>query len=224
MKTLHKMLICCIFFAALVSMSYGSAPNLKLPFESGESWGVTNGYSDGYHVGKDAYALDFNLGGWDDLGKPILAVAPGIVKSISFDYDGYGWYVILDHGDGYESRYAHLILVTVKENDSVVQGQHLGLCGNTGQKSSGSHLHFVMYKDGNAYKPEPMSGYVNFTSGNQYVSNNTLIGLKPTSLYSDGFNQNGSSQAVADCYNLNGGPELIGQPYSDNGNSIYIHS
>ena len=89
MKTLPKPTVVCLLMMMFVFVSYGTALDLKLPFASGEEWGITNGYGVGYHVGNDAYAIDFNLAGTDDYGKPVLAAANGkvvFVGSISGTY------------------------------------------------------------------------------------------------------------------------------------------
>lgn len=67
---------------------------------------------------------------------------------------GYGTYIILDHGGGITTLYAHLSAITVSEGDIVAMGQQIGNVGNTGW-STGAHLHFEVRKDGTAVDSLP---------------------------------------------------------------------
>lgn len=62
--------------------------------------------------------------------------------------------VKIDHGNGYCTLYAHLAKVSVKNGETVKQGQAIGTMGNTG-RSFGAHLHFELYKDGAKIDPTP---------------------------------------------------------------------
>ncbi|PIR92111.1 hypothetical protein COU01_03555, partial [Candidatus Falkowbacteria bacterium CG10_big_fil_rev_8_21_14_0_10_44_15] len=159
-------------------------PNLKLPFPNGETWSITTGYGgSAYHSGHDYYAIDFNLPGDSDLNKQILAVASGNVIFADWK-DEYGWTVDIDHGSGYTSRYAHLNEKPVVSG-SVNQGQEIGKCGMSGGTSTGPHLHFVLYYNGQSVKPEPMSGYTNFLEGGSYTSDNYFNPASLVALRSD---------------------------------------
>lgn len=87
-------------------------------------------------------------------GQVIIASKSGTVVSASNNVSGYGTYVAIDHGDGIETRYAHMQYgsYTVKAGDKVVQGQKIGLIGNTGI-SGGCHLHFEIRINGTAIDP-----------------------------------------------------------------------
>jgi len=74
------------------------------------------------------------------VGDKIKTSRPGKVKSVGND-DLYGMFVIIDHGNGWESLYGHCSKVVVKEGDMMLGGDKIAEVGNTG-KSSGSHLHF----------------------------------------------------------------------------------
>ncbi|MFA4814853.1 MAG: M23 family metallopeptidase [Candidatus Gracilibacteria bacterium] len=153
----------------------GSADSfLKLPFQSGEYWLLTQGYNQGSHVdygfdyGNDTYALDFTQNGCNAYGDPVTPMADGMVMEIATEGNGdhgYGNTVLMDHGDGYVSRYGHLSEIWVSEGDTLDDSDALGAVGNTGYSIGsacgdhpGTHLHVAFYKDAAATKPEPLSG------------------------------------------------------------------
>lgn len=81
-------------------------------------------------------------------GNPVYVTGDGVVESVKFEFFGYGNHVVIDHGFGYKTRYAHLKSIGVVEGMKVKRGECIGLSGNSG-KSSGPHLHYeVMYKGG----------------------------------------------------------------------------
>ena len=86
-------------------------------------------------------------------GTPVSAAAPGTVVSAG-PAGTYGNLVTVRHGNGVETRYAHLSATTVKVGDHVEQGQQIGNVGTTGY-STGPHLHFEVRKDGQAIDPAP---------------------------------------------------------------------
>ncbi|MDD3283240.1 MAG: M23 family metallopeptidase [Candidatus Cloacimonetes bacterium] len=88
------------------------------------------------------YGIDFA----NETGTPIYASAAGIVLHASY-LSGYGKRIVLDHGNGYQSVYAHLYSSKVKKGDVVKKGQIIALMGNSGL-STGPHLHYeVHYHD-----------------------------------------------------------------------------
>jgi murein DD-endopeptidase MepM/ murein hydrolase activator NlpD len=75
-------------------------------------------------------------------GAPIYAAAEGVITWSGWEGSaGYGNLIVIDHGDGWGSRYAHLSAIFVPCDDLVTAGQLIGESGNTG-RSSGAHLHF----------------------------------------------------------------------------------
>lgn len=80
-------------------------------------------------------------------GSPIYATGDGVVEKVKFEFFGYGNQIVIDHGFGYKTRYAHLKSVNVVEGMKVKRGERIGDSGNSG-RSSGPHLHYeVIYKD-----------------------------------------------------------------------------
>lgn len=79
----------------------------------------------------------------------VVAAASGTVVIAEWNGGGYGNFVVIDHGDGYQTLYAHLLnkSMVVKAGDKVTQGQKIGIMGSTG-RSTGTHLHFEI-KSGN---------------------------------------------------------------------------
>ncbi|MGC9380587.1 transglycosylase family protein [Streptomyces sp. MH13] len=93
--------------------------------QAGSSW------SKGYHTG-----VDFPVA----TGTSVKSVAAGQVVSAGWG-GSYGYQVIVRHGDGRYSQYAHLSAISVKDGQSVGAGQRIGRSGSTGN-STGPHLHF----------------------------------------------------------------------------------
>ncbi len=82
---------------------------------------------------------------------PISSAASGIVIYSGW-HAGYGRKVIIHHGFGYTTVYAHLSVIYVNVGDEVEKGERIGLMGSSG-KSSGTHLHFELYVDGIPVNP-----------------------------------------------------------------------
>jgi murein DD-endopeptidase MepM/ murein hydrolase activator NlpD len=87
------------------------------------------------------------------LGKPIVSADNGIVSFAGWSSVGYGNLVVINHGNGYETYYAHLSDLAVICGDSVEQGQVIGNCGSTGN-STGPHLHYEIRKNGICQNPK----------------------------------------------------------------------
>lgn len=76
---------------------------------------------------------------------PVHAAGAGTVAAAGWTYQGYGISVVVDHGDGHLTHYAHLNRTTVRTGDHVKPGDRIGFEGNTGD-STGPHLHFEVHK------------------------------------------------------------------------------
>ncbi len=74
-------------------------------------------------------------------GTLVAAADTGVVSWAGWDTTGYGWLVVVDHGNGYRTLYAHLHSIWVGKGERVVKGQPIGAVGTTG-RSTGPHLHF----------------------------------------------------------------------------------
>ncbi len=85
-------------------------------------------------------------------GTPIYASADGTIKIAGNNGNGYGNYVVVNHGYGYETLYGHMVKVKAKPGQKVKRGEVIGWVGNTG-KSTGPHLHYEVHKNGNKLDP-----------------------------------------------------------------------
>ena len=94
-------------------------------------------------------AIDISNGSVN--GKPIIATDGGTVIEADF-HGSYGYYVLIDHGNGFKTRYAHCSKLKVEVGQKVAQGQYIANVGNTGY-SLGAHLHFEIIKDGALVDP-----------------------------------------------------------------------
>lgn len=91
-----------------------------------------------------------------DLGAPMgaeVAAAGGGVVVEAGARGGYGNMVVIDHGNGLETRYAHLSEVSVKEGERITGGARVGSVGETG-RATGPHLHFEVRRDGRPVDPK----------------------------------------------------------------------
>ncbi len=87
--------------------------------------------------------LDFTA----PIGTPIYAAADGVVKDAGFNTGGYGNRVVVNHGFGYETLYAHMVRIKARVGTKVKRGEVIGYVGSTG-KSTGPHLHYEVHKNG----------------------------------------------------------------------------
>ena len=108
---------------------------------------ITSGY--GARWGSTHTGIDISGGGC--YGSGIVAAASGtVIKAAS--HWSYGNYVIVDHGGGYTTLYAHCSQLLVSVGQNVAQGQKIALVGSTGQ-STGPHLHFEVRINGKTQNP-----------------------------------------------------------------------
>jgi len=107
------------------------------------------------------WGMDFTA----QTGTEIYSTGKGKVVFASNSHNGYGNHVIVDHGYGYQTLYAHMSEVKVKKGQEIKRGEVLGLVGNTGL-SSAPHLHYEVIKDGN--KVNPVNYYFNDLSPEEY--------------------------------------------------------
>jgi len=96
-----------------------------------------------------------DIAGGSVMGKPIVAADGGTVKLANYNPNnssGYGMYIIIDHGGGFTTLYAHCSAIKVNVGDKVTKGQEIALVGQTGD-ATGPHLHFEVRINGVAVNP-----------------------------------------------------------------------
>ncbi|WP_193615671.1 M23/M56 family metallopeptidase [Massilia sp. YMA4] len=133
--------------AAVVTASPWQAPLATLRVTS--EYGSTNRPSGKPHRGMDFAARR---------GSAVLAPAAGVVTVATDRYAGgtrYGKVIVVDHGDGLQTLYAHLDALAVQAGDRVAAGQRIALSGATG-KVTGPHLHFEVLRDGGQVDPRTL--------------------------------------------------------------------
>lgn len=85
-------------------------------------------------------------------GTPVYATGDGKVIRADNTASGYGNHIVIDHGFGYESLYAHLRKYNIKKGQKVKRGDIIGFVGSTG-RSQAPHLHYEVFKDGERINP-----------------------------------------------------------------------
>jgi murein DD-endopeptidase MepM/ murein hydrolase activator NlpD len=112
-------------------------------------WPADNHFLSGNDYWSGHLGIDIAAGG----GAPIYAADSGVVTMAVGGYNGgYGNVVMIDHGNGYVTLYAHLSQINVVPCQGVYAGNMIGLAGNTGN-SFGSHLHFEVRQGGGFISP-----------------------------------------------------------------------
>ena len=107
---------------------------------SGARWGTT-------HWGID-------IAGSGAYGQTIVAADGGTVSYVKLHNYGYGYHLLIDHGNGYQTLYAHASKILVTSGQKVAKGQAIAQIGSTGD-STGPHLHFEIIKNGSKVDPLP---------------------------------------------------------------------
>lgn len=114
-----------------------------------------------YKVTKFHEGIDFT----SNIGKEVYATGTGVVASVERARGGYGNCIIINHGFGYKTVYAHLSKMNVKRGQKVSRGQIIGHVGNTG-KSTAPHLHYEVHK--NSKPVDPINYFFNDITPEEY--------------------------------------------------------
>ncbi len=101
---------------------------------------------------KKHYGMDFSA----PIGTPVYASGDGVVKKADQRSSGFGKHIVINHGFGYVTLYAHLSKYNVRKGQRVKRGDLIGFVGTTG-RSSGPHLHYEVHK--NEVKVNPINYY-----------------------------------------------------------------
>ena len=161
-------LLLCIGGTAFAASARNEAGNSRLqaggepvqqmawPVDSSEEIWINGTYGERIHpvTGEVKFSDSIIISGQQREGEPVLAAADGVVKAGGFDAKE-GYYLIIDHGDGVESRYGHCESLTVQENDAVKAGQEIATLGKTGD-ATGPCLSFSVYENGEPVDPMPI--------------------------------------------------------------------
>jgi murein DD-endopeptidase MepM/ murein hydrolase activator NlpD len=121
-------------------------PQPSLVSQAGLSWPVGGVVSGGFDA--DHPALDIGA----PYGSTVYAAGAGTITYADWAYDGYGYTVIIDHGNGRETWYNHLKGALLPAGNVVERGTPVGEVGSTGH-SSGPHVHFEVREDGELVNP-----------------------------------------------------------------------
>lgn len=101
-----------------------------------------------YRTKKFHQGMDFSA----HIGTSVYATGDGVIEKIERKRWGYGTHIVINHGFGYKTRYAHLSQINVSRGQKVKRGEVIGLVGSTG-KSTAPHLHYEVLKNGKAVNP-----------------------------------------------------------------------
>ncbi|MFC2028495.1 peptidoglycan DD-metalloendopeptidase family protein [Chloroflexota bacterium] len=104
-------------------------------------WPADARYVSGYDYSPESNHRGIDIAG--NVGSPAYATDSGVIVYAGWNDYGYGYMIMIDHGNGWQSLYAHLSEIGVVCSQSVGQGDVIGLIGNTGN-STGAHLHFEL--------------------------------------------------------------------------------
>ena len=134
-----------------------TTPSTQAPSSSGwikplRSYTITSPFGMRVHPISGVYKMHEGVDLSAPQGTPIYAARSGKVTTTSFQAGGAGYYVSINHGDGFSSVYMHMTHYIVKPGDYVNAGQVIGYVGSTGG-STGPHLHFGIAYNGSYVNP-----------------------------------------------------------------------
>jgi len=119
---------------------------------------VTSRFGNRLHPVYGYYRMHYGIDIGASYGTDIYAADGGYVTTSTYS-SGYGNYVMIDHGDGRYTLYAHMTTRYVNEGDIVLQGDVIGIVGSTGV-STGPHIHFEVYEGGE--RVDPLQFFTNY--------------------------------------------------------------
>jgi len=122
-----------------VEDSLTTEKSVRVPVDSFE---VSQGYH-GLHRGIDLNEVE---------GAPVYPLMEGKVERVFYARFSYGNHVLINHGSGFKSLYAHLAKIVVEEGEAVDKNTVIGTVGHTGW-ATGSHLHLEVYDNGGTFNP-----------------------------------------------------------------------
>jgi murein DD-endopeptidase MepM/ murein hydrolase activator NlpD len=128
-----------------------------------------------YKVRKMHSGIDFAA----SIGTPIYATADGKVTDLEVKFSGYGKSIVIDHGFGYKTRYAHMHEFAVRNGEHVKRGDLIGYVGNTGT-STAPHLHYEVLINGT--QVDPVHYFYNDLSASEYEKVLELASIENQSL------------------------------------------
>jgi murein DD-endopeptidase MepM/ murein hydrolase activator NlpD len=114
-----------------------------------------------YKISKFHYGMDFTA----PMGTDIYVTGDGVVESITQEKRGYGNHIVINHGFGYKTLYAHLDKFNVRRGQKVKRGDVIGFVGNTGL-SLAPHLHYEVHL--NDAPVDPSNYYFNDLTAEEY--------------------------------------------------------
>ena len=179
-------------FLATAAVSVQAVPAFQMPFPCNQTW--TGSTWTGHNP---LYAVDLNRP--DDYGDTVVAAAGGTVTTSAYSTtSGYGNYIIINHGGGWETLYAHLSSRAVARGASVSRGQRIGAVGNSSATANiGSHLHHEQRYNGSVRKIIWNGNTIPYYAKRDYTSRNCN---------GDGGNASGTVSTSGANLNVRSGP------------------
>lgn len=161
--------------------------------------------NDGYIIsrfgprsGRMHYGTDIKM----HKGDTVVASLDGEIIRSNWGY-GWGWLIVVQHRNGIQTYYAHLSKFLKKKGAMVEKGEPIGLAGSSG-RARGSHLHFEMRENGQAFDPEMVFDFKNEKIREDALNEETLTALHKK-LKPKGY---GSNKAVPEYYKVRSGDSL----------------
>jgi murein DD-endopeptidase MepM/ murein hydrolase activator NlpD len=132
-------------FSALCEKIFVSEQSSKLIFIEPTHGIITQGFE----PSKGHMGVDYGT----KVGSPVYASAGGLITFADYSIDS-GFMIIIQHDNGFTTIYKHCSVLTKKVRERINQGELIALSGNTGQNTTGPHLHYEIWQDGKPIDPQ----------------------------------------------------------------------